>query len=72
MDFYFNYAYDATAWEASSDVVDRYLAAWAGREFGQHVADRTADLVARYSVLVSIQKPELLAPDTYSLIDYRE
>ncbi len=45
---------------------------WAAREFGAEQADEIADIVSKYGKQVGWRKPELLEPDTFSLINYRE
>lgn len=41
-------AWDLDAWPVNS--VDRFLEHWAAREFGQEVAEETADIMKKYSV----------------------
>jgi len=45
---------------------------WAEREFGAEHAAEIAGLVSTYLKYAGRRKPELLDPDTFSLIDYRE
>jgi len=45
---------------------------WATREFGPEHASEIADLVAKYTQYNSRRKPELLEPETFSLINYQE
>jgi hypothetical protein len=45
---------------------------WAEREFGPARAPEIADIVARYTKFNGRRKPELLAPDTFSLVNYEE
>jgi hypothetical protein len=45
---------------------------WAEREFGSEHAAAIAAMLERQARFVGRRKPELLAPDTYSLIHYRE
>jgi hypothetical protein len=49
-----------------------YIRYWASREFGAEAADETADIVSLCTKYNGRRKPELLAPDTYSLINYNE
>jgi len=49
-----------------------YIRNWAAREFGGEFADEIADIVSLYTKYNGRRKPELLAPDTYSLINYEE
>jgi|WetSurSiteA1Bulk_404760.scaffolds.fasta_scaffold00529_6 hypothetical protein len=55
-----------------NDNIKEYIRYWAAREFGEEVADETADIVSLYTKYNGRRKPELLAPDTYSLINYHE
>ncbi|MGV7206317.1 glycosyl hydrolase 115 family protein [Oxalobacteraceae bacterium A2-2] len=45
---------------------------WAAREFGPEHAAEIADLVSRYAKYSAWRKPELVRPDTFSLVHYRE
>jgi hypothetical protein len=56
----------------TADNLNDYTRRWAAREFGpEHAAD-IADIIAKYSKYNGRRKPELLAPDTYSLTNYHE
>ncbi len=52
--------------------IGEFTRKWAAREFGPEYADEIADIVAKYGKQVGWRKPELLEPDTFSLINYRE
>ncbi|HVU33890.1 MAG TPA: glycosyl hydrolase 115 family protein [Opitutaceae bacterium] len=69
-EFFLNYAWDTHRWNAGN--VDDFLTQWATREFGPAHAAAIADIVAKYAKYNGRRKPELLAPDTYSLVSYRE
>jgi Gylcosyl hydrolase family 115 C-terminal domain len=45
---------------------------WAQREFGPTSAPEIAALIAQYTKFNGRRKPELLEPDTFSLVDYQE
>ncbi|HEY0945227.1 MAG TPA: glycosyl hydrolase 115 family protein [Opitutaceae bacterium] len=45
---------------------------WAARQFGESHAEEIAALIAAYTKFNGRRKPELLAPETFSLIHYRE
>ena len=45
---------------------------WAGREFGAEYAADIADIISRYTKYNGRRKPELLSPDTFSLVNYQE
>jgi hypothetical protein len=52
--------------------IPEYSRMWAQREFGPKYAPEIAALVARYTKYNGRRKPELLEPDTFSLVDYQE
>ena len=68
IDFFLNYAWNPARWPTP----DGYLRAWAAREFGAAQAVEIADLVQRTTQANHRRKPELLAPETYSLVNERE
>jgi len=45
---------------------------WAEREFGPKYAPDIAEIVSKYTKFNGRRKPELLGPDTFSLINYQE
>jgi len=49
-----------------------FLLQWATREFGSGQAKEIADLVRLYSKYTTRRKPELLAPETFSLVNFSE
>ena len=62
-------------WRTSSfggDNIRGYTSAWASREFGSEYADEIAELISKYTMYNGRRKPELLAPSTYSLVNYNE
>ena len=63
-------SWDTNRWTANNTT--EFTRLWAAREFGPAYAEDIADLMAKYSKYNGRRKPELLAPDTYSLTDYRE
>jgi hypothetical protein len=63
------------AWAPSKYATDRsrdYTIAWAKQQFGATYEEDIANLLTKYTQYNSRRKPELLAPDTYSQINYRE
>ena len=54
------------------DQVADFHLRWATREFGPEHAAAIADIVAKYTKYNGWRKPELLKPDTFSLVHYRE
>jgi hypothetical protein len=69
-EFFLTMAWDPSRW--SQDSLDEYSVEWARREFGPRHAADIAALISGYTKLHSRRKPEMLAPDTYSLINYDE
>jgi len=70
IEFFLRYAWNPSRWP--SDRLQEFLRLWAAREFGAAHATEIAELVARYAKFNGRRKPEQLAPDTYSLLNYRE
>ena len=70
LEFFIRMAWDPAA--MTKDDVASYQLRWAGREFGKEHAAEIADIVAKYAKYNGWRKPELLKPDTFSLINYRE
>jgi hypothetical protein len=63
-------AWDTERW--THDTIREYLELWAAREFGAEFAVEAAGILAGYTRFNGRRKPELLRPDTYSLVDYQE
>jgi hypothetical protein len=70
MEFFLNLAWDTPRWTDTN--LDEFTRLWAGREFGKDHADEIADIISTYTKFNGRRKPELLAPDTYSLVTYGE
>jgi len=70
LEYFMNLAWDPDRW--TNDNINEYTRRWARREFGPTYATDIAEIVSRYTKYNGRRKPELLAPDTYSLIDYQE
>jgi hypothetical protein len=63
------------AWSPESipkDGIAAYQQRWAEREFGPEHAGEIADMVAKYAKYNAWRKPELVKPDTYSLVNFDE
>ncbi len=70
LEYFLSLAWDTGRW--TGDNTAEFTRLWAAREFGpEHAAD-IADIMAKYSKYNGRRKPEMLAPDTYSLTDYQE
>ena len=70
IDFFMTMAWDPYA--MTTNDVAAYTQAWAAREFGDAHADAIADVVSKYAKYNAWRKPELLGPETFSLINYGE
>ena len=70
LEFFIRMAWNPAA--MTKDDVASYQLRWAGREFGKEHAAEIAGIVAKYAKFNGWRKPELLKPDTFSLINYRE
>jgi len=55
-----------------ADNIRAYATGWAAREFGPAHAAEIAGIVQQYTRYNARRKPELLAPGTYSLVNYGE
>ena len=68
--FFLEYAWDPEAMTVAK--MAKYTTEWAQKEFGSKHATAIASIVDTYTRYNSRRKPELLSPDTYSLVNYRE
>jgi hypothetical protein len=68
--FFLDYAWNPSAIPA--DGLPEYTRRWADQQFGPAHAGEIADLVTKYAMYNGRRKPELLAPETFSLANYRE
>ncbi|AKC86370.1 glycosyl hydrolase 115 family protein [Pseudoxanthomonas suwonensis] len=63
------------AWDpdaADLDWIGRYPVAWAAEQFGPQHAKAIGEILTRYTQYNARRKPELISPDTWSLIHERE
>lgn len=63
-------AYDADRWTV--DRTGEWIEAWAAREFGARRSSDIASVLRQYSLLAGRRNYELVARNTYSLINYNE
>jgi hypothetical protein len=56
----------------TSENIREYTKNWVIQQFGTDDADETADIMALYTRFNGRRKPELLSPETYSLVNYHE
>jgi glycosyl hydrolase family 115 (putative glucuronidase)/glycosyl hydrolase family 115 len=68
--FFLDYAWAPDRWPAER--LPEYTRQWAERTFGAEHAAEIADIVTTYTKFNGRRKPELLAPETYSLTNYGE
>jgi hypothetical protein len=68
--FFLDYAWNPESMPAQS--LPGYTKLWAEQQFGERYAAAVADIITKYTKFNGRRKPELLAPDTYSLINYKE
>ncbi|HTI07206.1 MAG TPA: glycosyl hydrolase 115 family protein [Puia sp.] len=69
-EFFMDYAWNPGKWPAAK--LPGYTREWAARQFGPLHAEAIAQLLTGYTKYNGRRKPELLSPDTYSLLNYRE
>ncbi|MBN1155282.1 glycosyl hydrolase 115 family protein [candidate division KSB1 bacterium] len=70
IEFFLDYAWDPELFPAEH--LPAYTHNWAAEQFGSSYAAEISDIITKYTTYNSRRKPELLSPDTYSLINYRE
>jgi Glycosyl hydrolase family 115/Gylcosyl hydrolase family 115 C-terminal domain len=70
LEYFMNLAWDTGRW--TNDNLDEFTRLWAEREFGPKYAGDIADILSKYTKYNGRRKPEMLAPDTYSLVNYQE
>jgi len=70
LEFFLTMARDPDAMK--KEELQKYTERWAAREFGAEHAVQIADVIGKTARLNGRRKPELLSPDTYSLVNYRD
>jgi hypothetical protein len=68
--FFLDYAWNPEALPADS--LPAYTREWAAQQFGGEHAAEIACILTQYTRFNGRRKPEMLAPDTYSQVHYRE
>ncbi|MEZ0470759.1 glycosyl hydrolase 115 family protein [Luteimonas salinilitoris] len=68
--FFLDYAWNPDGLPV--EAVTAYPAAWAAEQFGPEHADEIGGILTRYTQYNARRKPELLSPDTYSLVNFGE
>ncbi len=70
IEFFLNMAWNPSVW--TNENVGEFTRLWAEREFGPEHAAAIASIVSKYAKFNGRRKPELLDPETFSLVDYQE
>jgi hypothetical protein len=68
--FFLDFAWNTKKWNAGN--IADYTTVWSEQIFGKLYAKQIGAILAAYTKYNSRRKPELLSPDTYSLINYNE
>jgi hypothetical protein len=69
-EFFLDYAWNPDAWPAER--LPEYTRLWAERQFGKKHAREIATILTKYTQFNSRRKPELMSPETYSLVNFHE
>ena len=70
IEFFLTFAWNPEKWP--KEKISEFTKLWATREFGSKYATDIADIISKYTKYNGRRKPELLEPNTYSLVDYQE
>ncbi len=70
LEYFLGLAWDTNRW--TNENFGEFTRLWTKREFGPEHAIEIADIMAKYAKYNGRRKPEMLAPDTYSLTNYQE
>ncbi|HEY1923565.1 MAG TPA: glycosyl hydrolase 115 family protein, partial [Tepidisphaeraceae bacterium] len=70
IEYFLNLAWNPAKWTSDNNL--EYTRMWAEREFGAEHAAEIADLISTYTKCNGRRKPELLSPDTFSVVNYGE
>ena len=68
--FFLDYAWNPDKYSAKD--LPEYYKNWAEEQFGSEFSNAIANIISKYTKYNSRRKPELLSPETYSLVNYRE
>ncbi len=68
--FFLDYAWNPEEWPA--EFLPDYTRLWAEQQFGEKYSAAIADILTKYTKYNGRRKPELLAPDVYSLTHFKE
>lgn len=70
IEFFLRMAWDPERWGREN--IEEFGELWAAREFGEDYADEIEALMTAYTRHNGRRKPELMEPETYSLLYYQE
>jgi hypothetical protein len=70
IEFFLSLAWNPNRWDSKN--VREFTRLWAQQQFGPEYALEIADILSKYTKYNGRRKPELLEPDTFSLVDYQE
>ncbi len=70
LEFFLNLAWYADS--LTNDNLGEYTRKWAAEQFGEANSREIGNIISGYAKYNGRRKPELLAPDTYSLTNYQE
>ncbi|NWF88362.1 MAG: glycosyl hydrolase 115 family protein [Ignavibacteriaceae bacterium] len=70
INFFLDYAWNPELITAQD--LPKYYLNWAEQQFGSDLSAEIAELIMSYTKFNARRKPELLSPETYSLINFRE
>jgi hypothetical protein len=68
--FFLDYAWNPDGWPVER--LPDYIRLWTEQQFGTEHTQVISNILSKYTKYNGRRKPELLAPDTYSLVNYRE
>jgi Glycosyl hydrolase family 115/Gylcosyl hydrolase family 115 C-terminal domain len=68
--FFLSLAWNPNRW--GKEHIEEFTRLWAQQQFGSAHAAEIADILSKYAKYNGRRKPELLEPDTFGQIDYRE
>jgi hypothetical protein len=69
-EFFLSLAWKPENWPKEN--ISTFVKHWAAREFGDEFAPQIAEVVAKFTKFNARRKPELLAPGTFSVVNYGE
>ncbi|PKD19732.1 glycosyl hydrolase [Salegentibacter salinarum] len=68
--FFLDFAWDPESIDAGG--LEEYATDWVEKQFGSEYASKISEILNKYTKYNSRRKPEMLSPETYSLINYNE